>query len=535
MPRIRLQLRRLVEQAPLRLVFLLVLCALPAIAGVAWWYSAYWADEKAHEIVRAQAAELEERRHMAAQDFDSAFRILRGLPDYLADDSMVVEAVTSRDARQIQLINHFLARYATSFEVDAVFMLDAGGTCIASSNYNLPESFIGQQYSDRLYFTEALFGRRGGQYAVGRVTNTAGFYFSTPIFHHEERVGVMVVKINASRIESKVQLHDAFIADEQGVVVLAEHPQYMFKLMPEAPLLKQPASYRNNRYRRINFDPLPLAPAPDSSAGDLRLLDGKLVVLSGQPMMGGAFSLYVFSSARNLQDLTQQQFKVFALTGGAGVVLVGLLSAAALYVIHFRKRQQRIEHTNVALSRLNRVLQERASHDPLTGCPNRWSMDEEIRREIARSKRYGESFCIGMLDIDHFKQVNDAYGHQVGDQALRHLVEQVVLRIRQSDVFARYGGEEFVLVMPETPLEQAVQLIDRIRTEVEQVPVQEVIPPLYLHFSAGVVGYVAGMSAADMLQSADVALYAAKQEGRNRVLAASVDNTGVLGITKSGL
>jgi diguanylate cyclase (GGDEF)-like protein/PAS domain S-box-containing protein len=155
--------------------------------------------------------------------------------------------------------------------------------------------------------------------------------------------------------------------------------------------------------------------------------------------------------------------------------------------------------------------------DALTGIFNRRKLNDQLRAETRKARRYGRPLSIIFFDIDHFKRTNDSFGHDVGDQVLQVTVDLVRQRLRQDDLFARYGGDEFVILCPETELEGACALAENIRSSIAQ---REYSWGGKVTVSAGVVQYDAcDLSADAALRRADDALYRAKDEGRNRVKA----------------
>jgi diguanylate cyclase (GGDEF)-like protein/PAS domain S-box-containing protein len=167
-------------------------------------------------------------------------------------------------------------------------------------------------------------------------------------------------------------------------------------------------------------------------------------------------------------------------------------------------------------------LAELATHDELTGTFNRRHVDEVVRRELDRARRYGRPLTIGILDADHFKRINDGHGHQAGDEVLRAVAARCRDTLRASDVLGRYGGEEFVMVFPETSLAEAGTVAERVRAAVAGSPVVVGARALDVTVSIGLAGLAAEHADPNgLLASADAALYAAKQSGRNRVLTAS--------------
>ena len=167
---------------------------------------------------------------------------------------------------------------------------------------------------------------------------------------------------------------------------------------------------------------------------------------------------------------------------------------------------------------LQEKLERLASTDPLTGVSNRRRLLEVGQREYFRARRYHQKLSAIMLDVDHFKSINDHYGHDAGDEALQALAVAGCRSLRANDLFARLGGEEFAALLPTTDLDGAVALAERLRRQIEQLKVNTAHGQLTLTISLGVSVLRDGdRSFSDLLYRADKALYAAKSGGRNRV------------------
>lgn len=185
---------------------------------------------------------------------------------------------------------------------------------------------------------------------------------------------------------------------------------------------------------------------------------------------------------------------------------------------NLRRANKRLESKIAEIEKLQRKLREQAIRDPLTGLYNRRFMDEILVREIARAQRDDLPISIMMLDIDHFKKVNDTYGHEAGDLMLKTLANILLRESRRSDIPCRYGGEEFCVIMIGAPLPIALQRAEAWRKQFCQTVVLYKHQPLQATISIGVAVYPEhGLSAREVLLAADQALYAAKQSGRNRV------------------
>lgn len=217
------------------------------------------------------------------------------------------------------------------------------------------------------------------------------------------------------------------------------------------------------------------------------------------------------------EDLTR---KVQALTSGASDYVVkpfepNELAARISVHLKLRKLQAELVRTNNALQRMTQI-------DPLTEVANRRHLTERMEEEYLRSRRYERPLSVGMLDIDHFKKLNDTYGHPAGDHALIEVAKLIKQTLRCHDFVARYGGEEFVMLLPETPADRALMAFERVRVAIERAEITYGGARLPLTASLGVASFPHQLlcKASDFITLADAALYDAKRSGRNRVVAA---------------
>ncbi len=165
------------------------------------------------------------------------------------------------------------------------------------------------------------------------------------------------------------------------------------------------------------------------------------------------------------------------------------------------------------------TCEEQAFTDHLTGLANRRRFERQLEREMARSLRYEHPFCLLLLDLDNFKQVNDRFGHQLGDEALSMLAKTLQAETRGIDLAARIGGEEFAVLLTETGYEGGVEVAERLRESIKQVSVPGVG---HVTASFGVAEFpTCAGSASDLIECADAALYEAKRQGRDRVARAA--------------
>ena len=231
------------------------------------------------------------------------------------------------------------------------------------------------------------------------------------------------------------------------------------------------------------------------------------------------------------------------------IVLLSILLLAVLLRWRLRTLKQREQRLRFEVAEKTLELQHQADHlravdkerselllqiqqqaqafelqarlDSLTGLANRRAFDEALLRECARARRTLQPLCLVLLDIDHFKQVNDSYSHSVGDEILKLVAHAINSLSRQDDVVARWGGEEFALLLPNTPLEKAGDICERIRLAVMQIDCRAFASELSITASLGVASFTGNTPFDKLLSRADAALYQAKQSGRNQVVLAT--------------
>ena len=181
---------------------------------------------------------------------------------------------------------------------------------------------------------------------------------------------------------------------------------------------------------------------------------------------------------------------------------------------HFKQ----FEEITQILQQKNRHLTQLATKDSLTEIHNRHMFSELFSQEHSGAKREGTKLSLMMIDLDHFKQVNDTYGHNIGDYVLKNFVSLVVSTVREADLFARWGGEEFVLLLRNAGCEEAYGVGEKIRNSIELQPFEDVG---HITCSIGITEITDDDSLHSAIERADGALYAAKDMGRNRTIACS--------------
>ncbi len=217
----------------------------------------------------------------------------------------------------------------------------------------------------------------------------------------------------------------------------------------------------------------------------------------------GILALFFVASLPYLVHSPMQRFANFTIQ----LHMVSAVLIAALYF--FSSYQHRLQLAQLTMDELSALSQT----DELTRLPNRRRVAQVVGYELIRFQRYGRGFAVIMIDIDHFKDVNDRFGHQVGDQALQALAVRAQETLRDSDTLGRWGGEEFVIVLPEAGLDDALHKAHALCARVVATPL---INDQRISISCGVASVTPADSAESLFHRADTALYAAKLHGRNR-------------------
>ena len=252
---------------------------------------------------------------------------------------------------------------------------------------------------------------------------------------------------------------------------------------------------------------------------------------SGSVEQARSFDQELREQVNELQNSVQEAVDLDSLKSALEQRLDALLQTVATHQHQRNEREEavaeRLQGLVQRVAEMEQEAQQFRDHleeqrqksllDPLTGLPNRAAWSERLELEVARRQRYGGELLLAVLDIDHFKRVNDNYGHLAGDRVLKIIASELQKRLRKTDFMARFGGEEFVLLIPATPMEGGQQLLETLRNAVAACPFHFKGEPLTITCSAGLTEFRGNESSDAVFERADKALYRAKGEGRNRI------------------
>lgn len=204
-------------------------------------------------------------------------------------------------------------------------------------------------------------------------------------------------------------------------------------------------------------------------------------------------------------------------------LMIGTLPPLILAAYQISAWRNRLAQQRRELRDTLEKVQTLASRDALTGLYNRRHMQDRLVDSAKRHERYGERFTVVLVDLDHFKRINDVHGHRVGDEALMAFASAATLALRESDTVGRWGGEEFLFILPNTSPAKALVALDRLRAALQHCSISSRVPGLRVAFSAGIALHDLAAPVHRTLERADNALYQAKTAGRNRSLVSPSD------------
>jgi len=321
-------------------------------AVIAWVSADNYYNRLAEEDYRQESKRATETAGHVASNIEQNLLVLRGVPLIVARQEATLRTLRrfgakvmpsaltyaerktqwTRDTR-LAATNDSLAEVAANLGADAIWIMNAAGDCIAASNSRHPDSFVGSNYADRDYFTQARAGQRGHQYAFGRTSRLPGLYYSDPVFDGGQFLGAVVVKRNISNFSARIGHYQAFLTDTDGVIVLAAKKDWEFLALPDAAVAQLAPDNRLLRYRQSSFVTLPITPWGDPRfPAAVRIGDNQVPqILSSKLLPGDSIRVYMPRPLDRLAGFDTERYWLFYLLSAAGGLLI---VAASTVVIH---------------------------------------------------------------------------------------------------------------------------------------------------------------------------------------------------------
>ncbi|NPT41145.1 diguanylate cyclase [Paraburkholderia sp. 1N] len=443
---------------------------------------------------------------------------------------------------QMSAVSNFLHDAQGFSGLDQIWIVNANGTCVASSSsvdnpLAAERSFVGVDMRTRSYLTNALLGAFSEAYGVGRSSGEPGIFIAAPVYADGLLVGAVVAKVGIARLRHWVAHAGTFVADEHGVIIMAHDSALEGHALPNSRVTQMSADERMTIYRReilpdiqIQVDAQVREQAPWVPAA----VAGQLFGMSEQR----APSLYQSRSGLNsglsahlvdplaawpelLRNHKRDHLLVFLTLAGT----VALAWVITVSYVRERRHHRATRDLAEQLQSANTLLSAEARHDALTGALSRRYFLDLLRHEIERAHASNEPLCMAIADLDHFKQINDRFGHAAGDRALEHFVDTCRAELRGTDAIGRLGGEEFGLLLPATDLAGGREVVERLRLRLKAIPSPKLPASVGLSVSIGITELSSDDLPERIMSRADTALYAAKTGGRDRTEALPPDDT----------
>jgi diguanylate cyclase (GGDEF)-like protein len=346
---------------------------------------------------------------------------------------------------------------------------------------------------------------------------TLRLFFSAPHWSHQTNtpVGIVGLSVSVKKMADMLKPQNPAsvlgLITEDGIVFASSDPQLLYKMV--LPI----AQHKVTQIR-------------DSQQFGSRAIESAGISLDKTRVMIGQ-TTYSVQRAKlqntnieffSLHPLDEKGYLLFLCGVGSIYLLIVFLGfRLATSLRQIKMQQATLQTSNALLLESQRALLHQATHDPLTDLLNRRAALEQLTKELARSKRSGEGVAVGMGDIDHFKKINDTWGHQTGDEVLRQVSQILVKGVREYDIVARWGGEEFLWIAPIKAGVDTDAVFARLCQTVANSMLNTSAGKLAVTISIG-VAYATGEETVEyILAAADTAMYQAKAQGRNRVVYAN--------------
>ncbi|MDE1182869.1 sensor domain-containing diguanylate cyclase [Paraburkholderia sp.] len=471
---------------------------------------------------------------------DVVQRALAQSQNYAANSEVAEPA--QRDALlkipALTAVSSFLHEAQGFSGLDSIWLVNAHGTCVAAGNAPGGHSFIGIDMRSRAYLTQSLLGAFTEAYGVGRKSGEPGIFIAAPVYDDGILIGAVVAKVGIARLRHWVAHAGTFVADDNGVIIMAHDSAIEGNALPNSRVVQMSDAERLNTYHRQSFPDVQIAAdnkhlqsqapwVPHSIAIDLFTMAAKPVpaLYDTRGGLNSGLSAHLVDPLSAWPELLRNHTRDHLLVF---LTMAGIVSLAwVITVSYVRERRLHREARDLAdqLQSANTLLSAEARHDALTGALSRRYFLDLLRREIERARPKGERLCMAIADLDHFKQINDRFGHAAGDRALEHFVDTCRAELRGSDAIGRLGGEEFGILLPATSLETGLDVVERLRNRLKTQPSPKLPAAVELSVSIGITELSADDLPERIMSRADLALYAAKTGGRDRTEALPPDDT----------
>jgi diguanylate cyclase (GGDEF)-like protein len=524
-----------------RYTFVLLVAIWALISGVA---ATWYAGQKTDAVV----ADHNSNALALYQAFDERLNYLAAIPLVTAELPVIARA-TERYSREpalrqagaspkaywsaqpeLENLNAQLRELAKALQVDLIFVLNAEGYSIASSNSDTPESTVGTLYADRIYYQDAIAGNRAQQYAVGRTTNIPGFFYSAPVRSKGQITGVVVIKHNITQFQGLLDPYQAFVTDNHDVIILAHDPALLQHMLSHARFLDLDETQRLKQYKRTEFPILSQAPWGNGVPESLIRLDGlpSPALHAERALPVGGLAIHVYQEIPEIKTIQRERWVMTVAMALAGVAVFGLSHQLITYLRNLRQSKIMAEaesgRLHETLSDRERELRRLAYVDTLTNLPNRNALLQKIHRATANVLAHDQFGAIFLINMDDLKLINDRLGHSAGDAILVEFGNRLKICGETECYVSRLASDEFVLVFEPgvSTTDAAIRAVNEFGISLqERITAPYLISEHTIHITAsiGVTLFGDGLSNTPeaLLREVDAAMYEAKHSHRGGI------------------
>jgi diguanylate cyclase (GGDEF)-like protein len=492
--------------------FIWTLIAMGTILVSGWTLTEYLGDIYRENVQKEARADIDLLASRLAGDTAAIEAMVKAL----AGSPSILPLLTGGNREDEKVAQSVLELDIEASGAKLGYILDRSGTVVASSHRSdvSPEKV---SYESSPSFLKSVAGAADFLFVFDTHLGARDYYASHPIrTANGDVVGVAVLIKSLDSFEADLREFDRpyFFIDPDGLIVMTNRPEALYRTL--WPLTAAKRAELARRFGTLNDRPMMEQGIVDATWTNV---DGERDYVRRRFANHSDWSLVILKPTR----------EIFA-TRFLGIVITLLVTIMALIYLLGRGRWIRDDiqlDNRLKLQELAQDLGVKATTDTLTGLHNRLKLGSALVDEMQRVGRRNTQLSLVLFDIDHFKKVNDTYGHLVGDQVLVQLSRVVANLIRSSDLLARWGGEEFLILIPGSDGAMAFQAAEKLRDAIGKAAFGEVG---IVTCSFGVAQYASGETAAEFIARADAALYQAKTNGRNQVRLAPQPDPGTGGI-----
>ncbi|MGA0534158.1 sensor domain-containing diguanylate cyclase [Hansschlegelia sp. KR7-227] len=472
------------------MMFLILLCG--------WALTERLGEIYRHNVEIEAAGDID----LLASRFAGELHTADALARTMAGSPSTGEALERREGPALARARALLDLHVEAGGAEGGYLLDANGAVVAAAG----ELALRPPADLLAAAREAGAGGSAG-FIFDPATRATVYHTSRAVAGADGRpvgAAALVVSVEAFAKDLEGLNRPYYFVDPQGVVVMSNLSDSLYRTL--WPLNPEAQAGLSGRYGTLDARPIARSEIRDSVWTEI---DGAREYVRRRFIAGADWSLIILKPTR----------EIFA-TRFVGIVITLLVTVVALMYLLGRERWMHEDAQRRAQSELQdlaRDLNIKATTDPLTGLYNRLRLNDILPHEMARADRAGSALSVVMYDIDHFKAINDSFGHATGDKVLAALSRTVEGSLRATDHLVRWGGEEFLLILPDTDAEAARHVAEKLRETIADMRVGDI----GVTSSFGIAGYAPEEPMADLIGRADKALYRAKANGRNQVAVAS--------------